>query len=468
MRRFAIVLFILLLVGLGWVWQEELFLSGSSIETAFNALTSVLDEVPASCQINEPELPADVCTIKIGIINTFSKDGEACFAGGQEHSRGYELALEEINESRGPNDCYVDLVPIGDGGDNSQAGEAVVTLASLNDKDPAQDVRLIIGAYSSGATLVAAENAERWNIPLIVPSASSALVTELGYEWVFRINADSDAYVSSAVDYILSLNNRPTIAVIYENTVFGESAAVAVTALAEEKGISIIAYESFQQKLKVGDRESRLRATMGRLKANKLAQPDFVYLISNDIDDAITLLKISRSNLTPQLFIANAGAFISPNFLEKVGTEAENVIVTAQWSEDIKEWQSANGLNANDFVVRFGEKYKNEEGDSEKPSMRSVQTYTSLFLAVEVIERSKGEGEICAGTDISTQQMRLCIQSQLEQIELENTLFGPINFDANGQNNHPALLVRIIGSKGNYRFETVYPAELIQQNVMDE
>jgi branched-chain amino acid transport system substrate-binding protein len=246
-----------------------------------------------------------------------------------------------------------------------------------------------------------------------------------------------------------TLNDLPTIAVIYENTVFGESAAVAVTAEAEEQGVSVVAYESYQPGAQ------NLSAPISTIRA---ARPDVVYLVANSIPDSINLLQTSRAmNLNPQLFIANAGAFVSPDFLERAGEEAEYVVITAQWAEDV-DWRYEDGLDTVTFANLFRERY-----NGAQPGMRSVQTYTSLLLAKEVIERAQA----VPGCTASMGQLRLCIRTELRQINLEQTLFGAINFnESTGQNSHPVLLVQIVPDEDGYRFATVYPERFRTQELI--
>ena len=416
------------------------------------------------CQLETPTAAVEnenTCTIKIGVINTFSSDG-TCHSGGTEHKRGYELALNEINSMGGINGCQVELVQYDDGGDSVTAGTAVIELARQGSQIE-ESIPLIIGAYTSQNTLVAAKEADRQRIPLIIPSASSSLITRLGYEWVFRINAVSTDYVDQAIMLTNELNEAPTIAIIHENTLFGESAAVAVIAKAEQQGIGVAALETYQP-----DEDSDgLESSINSLKS---ANPDVVYLISNNINDAIKILDLSRStNFEPQLFIANAGAFVSPDFLNQAGTEIENVVVTAQWAEDVDwHYEGESPMDAANFIALFQQTY-----GGDMPGMRSVQTYTSLRLAKDVIERAQNDA--ACNSDII--ELRSCIQTELRDIELEHTLFGAINFDnSSGQNNHPVLLVQIVCDGGsdangdcasnNFHFATIYPEEYKTQEII--
>lgn len=465
MRRlltFLLVLLWLLLVG--WYFRDKIPFLESYLESYLEEPT-----VASDCQLTMPVSNSDnenACTIKIGIVNTFSDKDGSCHSGGAEHKRGYELALKEINRLGGINGCQVELVQQDDKGDNATARTAVISLAEQGESLE-NNIPLIIGAYSSGATLVAADEADRQRIPLIVPSASSSLITRLNYEWVFRINADSIDYVKQALAFTATLTETvdeiatvPTIAIIYENTLFGESAAIAVTAKAEQLEIGVVAYESFQK-------NSDSNSLMAAIDSLKAANPPIVYIISSDNEDSIMILETSRDlEFEPQLFIANAGAFASPDFLKEASPAAENVVVTTQWIADV-DWQYDDEIpmNAITFTKTFSDTYN---GDT--PGMRSVQTYTSLRLAKEVIERAYAK-EDC-NTDI--QKLRTCIQTELGDINLTQTLFGTINFDETGQNDHPVLLGQIVcanvykanGECAKYRFATVYPEAYRTQEIV--
>jgi branched-chain amino acid transport system substrate-binding protein len=421
-------------------WLSELSVPSVDITNVWAGWEETTAVVNPECQISQT-LDPNRCTIRIGIINSFTRNN-TCFAGGTEHRRGYELALETINQQGGINGCQVELVQIDDR-DNPQAAINAVNTLAL------QDIPLLIGAYTSDATLLAAREADRQSIPLIIPSASTELITALGYEWVFRINADSSDYIAQALRMTSELNEQPTIGIIFENSVFGESAAVAVTAQAEENGISIVAYEPFLPGT------ADLTAPLQNIRA---ADPDAVYLVSNSITDAINLLTTSQSiNLRPDLMIGGAGAFVSPDFLERVGDKGEGLIVTAQWSEDVP-WADPDGLDALTFGERFRQRYNNST-----PGMRSVQTYTSLMLAKMVLERTKDD-PTC---HVNMRELRACLRQALSDIELENSIFGPINFDVNGQNEHPVLMLQIVpDGAGGYRFATIYPSEFSTQQMV--
>jgi ABC-type branched-subunit amino acid transport system substrate-binding protein len=92
-----------------------------------------------------------------------------------------------------------------------------------------------------------------------------------------------------------------------------------------------------------------------------------------------------------------------------------------------------------------------------------VQTYTSLMLAKMVLERTKDD-PTC---HVNMRELRACLRQALSDIELENSIFGPINFDVNGQNEHPVLMLQIVpDGAGGYRFATIYPSEFSTQQMV--
>ena len=74
-----------------------------------------------------------------------------------------------------------------------------------------------------------------------------------------------------------------------------------------------------------------------------------------------------------------------------------------------------------------------------------MQAYAALLVAVRAIGNAK-----------STDPAK--IRDALKNLNLTSTPFGPIRFDANGQNQHPVLITQV--QNGQYR--VVFPAEAAQ------
>lgn len=379
------------------------------------------------------------CTIKVGVINSLTGRH---ISGGEEHTRGYMIALDEINNGEGVLGCDMELVVRDDQSTSDGARQAA------NDLVEVEKIPVILGAYSSAATLTASAIANDLEVPFVIPSASNNLLTSMGYQWVFRINSPSLDYVEAAFAYLSTyaeIYQTPKLAIVFENTAFGESAAVAASAKAEENGISVVAFTRLNPSTtSLPLTHDDYRSAMQPVKE---ANPHFILFAIGGIEDAVGLLQQCKElNINPAAYIGTAGAFINAEFPTRAGEYGEYVLATTQWSTD-SAWQDNQGRRAEYFVKEFTDRFGVE------PGSRSMQTYTALLAVRQAIELAHQSGPL-DWSDIHS--ARLKIRDGLDDLQIEETLFGPIDFDAMGQNEHPILLVQI----KNGRFVTVYPESI--------
>ncbi len=372
--------------------------------------------------------PFEGGTVRMGVI--ISETGRRAPLI-QEYRRGYEMALDEVNAAGGVLGCQVELVYEDDGSEPRGAQLAVKRLAG-------EDVLLIMGTTSSAATLPAVGVANFYEIPFLVPTSTSDLITEMGYEWVFRVCSPSAAYAGAALDFAQeNLGSGATLAIVYDESLFGESGAVAAAANAAGRGLKLVAYEPYES----GGQD--YTALLTRVRE---ADPDVLYFVSY-LDEAILLMhECHQLDLNPRLYLGSAGGFVSGDFLQ-AGPDAEYTIAVGQWAEDAN-WQDANGRSAAGFAQAFSERYQGDE-----PALRTVLTYTALHVAADSIQRVGGEDESLNWANLA--DVRLAVRNALDETDLQDTIFGPIKFDETGQNTHPVLLLQVIDGK----FVTVYPEE---------
>lgn len=376
------------------------------------------------------------CPIELGIVLP-ETGSSVSVAGGEEQRKGYDLAVKEVNRTGGILGCQVKLI-YADSASTSRGAQVAAKSLIENKK-----LALLLGAYSSTSTILAAGVAEAYNVPMIVSTASSELITEAGYEWVFRINATSVAYAQTTMNYLQSLQTQgiriDTIAIIFEDTAFGQSAAVAAAQAAQERGIHIVAYEVYKR----GTPEQEQIDLLLRVKDEN---PSAVYMAAYLNDAKMLMQKSYAVDLNPTLFIGNAGGFASKGFISI--PEAEYVLVTTQWERDVA-WPGA---------PRFTEKFILEYG--EQPPMRSAATYTAVLVAKDAIERahqtlSQDNTPLHWKTNVDTAsaQWHTAIRTALNNTDMPSTIFGPIRFDENGQNPHETMLVQILDGQ----YITIYP-----------
>ena len=356
--------------------------------------------------------PTSPGPIRLGVVTSIS-GSLARF--GQAHLQGYDLALEEINAAGGVLGRPLKLI-FEDDGSVPQAAAAAVEKLAAEDRVP-----LIIGAYSSSATLLAAGMAERYQVPLIIPTAAADEITRQGYRWIFRINAPSSVYTQTLLDFMDRLDRPKRLAIVFENTAFGTSVAEAAQRQARARGIAVVAYHAYQAG--AGDFKPLLKVV-------KATEPDAVLFVSY-LEDAVALMKQSQVvDFNPRMFTAAGAGFSLPDFPRLAGPTAEYTISVTQWTPDA-QWPGVA-----DFARRFEEKY------GYLPQYHSAQAYTALLVAADALRRAE-------------MLDRTAVRDALRATDL-STIFGRIRFDPHGQNQHPMLVTQIVDG----RFVTVYPPEV--------
>lgn len=360
----------------------------------------------AGCR--DRQSPADDSVIRLGVITSLTGP-EARF--GQAQKYGYEMALDEINAT-GVLGKKIELVYQDD---TSKPEVASLTVEKLSDRS---DIVALMGAYSSSATFPAAAVANRYQIPMLCPSATTDEVTRQGYEWIFRVCASASDYGRTLVEFLTKVADAHRLAVVYENTQFGSSVARAALEQAPRAGIEIVAYEAYDQ----GGTD--FTPLLTRVKSER---PDAVLFVSYLADATLLMRQSKEIDLNPKVFAAGGAGFSLPDFLKGAGDTGEYTISVTQWTPDAK-WTGSR-----EWAERFRARWNYE------PSYHSVQAYVSLKIVVDAIERA-------GSTD------RTAVRDAIRTSNLDS-VFGPIHFSDVGQNEHPVAITQVLNGK----FVTIWP-----------
>ncbi|MCB9077851.1 MAG: ABC transporter substrate-binding protein [Anaerolineaceae bacterium] len=374
--------------------------------------------LPASTTATPAASSGAGCEVKFGVITSLS-GGFADRA--VELVRGYDMARDDLNAAGGVIGCSLVLVTRDDA---SNAADGMAAFQELVEQERSP---LVIGSFASAVTLPLVPLAGQYQTPLLAHNAANDLVTSLGSDWVFRTTGRLDNSVRALMDYTLTLrpeDEPSSLAVIYENTVFGQAFAQAVTYYAKEEGISLAAVEAFTPP------SADFKPLLARVQN---ADPDFVLFSVDQLSDALLLMKQSREiDFSPQLFLSNAGAFTSAQFLNNA--YADYFLVTLDWSASAS-WHAADGTTTQEFSDRFQTRYGVAPGD------RSVNAYVNVMLAAQALELASQAEPLDWNNMID---VRTRLRDALRALDLPDTLFGPIKFDSTGQNYHPPLMAQVI------------------------
>jgi branched-subunit amino acid ABC-type transport system permease component/ABC-type branched-subunit amino acid transport system substrate-binding protein len=370
----------------------------------------LLSSLSVSCRNAKTQASASGA-IQIGAISSFT-GAEAKF--GAMHRNGYQMALDEINAAGGTLGRSLELI-LEDDTSKAEVGMAAVESLAEN-----PDVAAILGAYTSSSTFPATAVANRYHLPMIVPTAITDEITRQNYQWIFRVCAPSNSYGRAMTEFLMQAVGATRLAIVYENTQFGSSVAQAALEQATKANLAVVAFEAYDQGA------ADYTPLLTRVKSQN---PDAV-LFASYLADATLLMRQSKEiDFNPKVFTAGGSGFSLPDFLKGAGDTAEYTISVTQWTRDAK-WQGSQ-----EWAKAYVERFKVE------PSYHAVQAYVSLKVLADAIQR--------AGTTDRT-----AIRDALRETRIEDSIFGPISFDENGQNDHPVAITQV----QNGKFVTVWPA----------
>lgn len=353
-------------------------------------------------------------TVKIGVITSLT-GSQAAF--GEAHKHGYEIALDEINKKGGIGGKQVELDFYDD---QSKPDQAVQGVSKLVDQD---EVPIVLGSYSSENTKAIVPAITQRQVPLIIPTATADNVMDSKSPWIFRICAGANDYARTTMAFLKDNGAPKTIAIVYENTNFGQSNMKAMQAAAQAGGMKVVAVESYEAK------SPDYKAVLQRVKA---ANPDAIYLCSYLLD-ATTLMRQSQEvDLNPKYYTSAGTGFAAAEFptAKGAGKNAEYTFSVSQWLPEA-QWPGSKEFDA-EFVKRTG----------SHPAYHAMQAYASLQVAAQAMNDAKSMD-------------RTAIRDAIRNLNLPMTPFGPIKFDASGQNQHPVLITQVQGGK----YRVVYPAD---------
>lgn len=369
--------------------------------------------------------------LKIGVINPFSGN----FAlYGEEVTRGYQLAVDEVNGSGGVGGRQVELLR----GDASTPDQAITQAERLTTRE---EVDLLTGTYISSVASPASDVAARSGTFYWETNATADDLTERDLPGFMRFGprasdfAQVSAQVMPAVTKAIGKDIRgATVYIEHEDSSYGSSIAKQQEKLLKAAGARV-----------VGNAAHAADATDlsdSVLKA-KRADPD-VWLITGYVPDTNLLLRSAASQgFDPETVLTGTGD--TNETLESVGKERlSGTFVVSYPSAEVSE-QYAPG--ADRFLASYRTKYK-----SAPRAPQSLTAYAGMRLLLQTLKKDP---------TTEPEALRKTLQAIDEPDSSQPSGFG-VRFDGSGQNQRAKPVVvqwRDDGTK-----DTVFPARAAGSN----
>ncbi len=179
-----------------------------------------------------PVLAAD--TVKIGVAGPLT-GANATF--GEQVFNGVSAYVNEVNAAGGINGKQIELVK---GDDACEPKQAVAVANRFVDQDK---VQAVIGHFCSSSTMPASEIYNDAGIIEIAPASTNPMVTERGFENVFRGCGRDDQQAVVAGAFLLDTLKRDKIALVHDKDTYGQGLVDAVKRTIEARGVTPVLYE---------------------------------------------------------------------------------------------------------------------------------------------------------------------------------------------------------------------------------
>ena len=266
--------------------------------------------------------------IKIAAIIPLS--GGAFAEAGQEMRIGMLMAQQEINNTGGVLGRRLELI-IED--DQSKPETGIASFTRLISKG---DITAFIGGYSSTITY-AQLNAVQGYEPLTVWIGASSTKVEHAFgpkNWFFHLHPWDYHRQSTVTNFLKEVNPKPkTIALTYEDGIYGTTSADYFKKYAKEAGFDIV----FDEPHKSGSAD--FTSLLTKVKS---LNPDVFYSVSYAGDYIVQIKQAKELGFSPKTFVIVAPMF--PKYVDSLGSVGDGVVGVNPWAPTLnipglKEWQ---------------------------------------------------------------------------------------------------------------------------------
>ncbi|HEY7246711.1 MAG TPA: amino acid ABC transporter substrate-binding protein [Xanthobacteraceae bacterium] len=336
---------------------------------------------------------------------------------GLKQKRGYDLWAETANAKGGikaGSKTYKIEIVYTDYASNTpravQAAERMITEDKAN---------FLFAPFGSGATKAASAISEKYEVPMLAPTASSAEIFDQGYKYIFA-TLIGNAAVSVPIAKLVHEKNKDIkrVAVLARNDLFPLAVAQEFEKAVKAEGMDVVA----SQRYAIGTMDHS-----GAITQMRSAQPDWFYA-SGYINDLILIRKqMNDLGLKAPVITLIAGPAYR-EFAEAVGPLAEDITSMSWWTPAVRFKGKDLFGSTEAFNAAWAKKYG---GEADYVEASSAACGAVLQMAIEA-----------AGT-IDLKKVR----DALSATDAE-TFYGHVKFGSDGQiNSLQPPVFQLVGGK---------------------
>ena len=319
-----------------------------------------------------------------------------------KQQQGYDLWANQVNRAGGINvagkKMKVEIVYVDYQSNTPRAVQATERLITQD------NVQFVFAPFGSGAAKAASTVAERYGVPMIAATASSAQVYDQGYKFLFGTFTPNDTLTNPLAAIIRQRAPEvKRVAILARNDLFPLAIAQEMEKSAKDIGLEVVFFEKYA--INTLDHS----AALAQIKA---ANPQWIFATGYTND-----LVLMRKQMTDQRIEATVVTMIAApayqEFIDAAGKGAENISSAAWWHPAVRYKGVDIFGTTESYVKLFKDTYKAD------PDYAHASASVSGALFQIAIEKS--------GT-INRQKVR----DELAKMDV-TTFWGPVKFGPTGQ-----------------------------------
>jgi branched-chain amino acid transport system substrate-binding protein len=321
-----------------------------------------------------------------------------------KQQQGYELWAEQANKAGGISvgeRKYKVVIVYADYQSNTP--RAVQTTEQMITQD---NVNFLFAPFGSGATKAASSVSEKYKVPTVAATASSAQVYDQGYKYLFGTFTPNDTLTTPLTEIVKTkAADVKKVAILARNDLFPLAIAQEMEKSAKANGLEVVYFEKYA--INTLDHS----ATLSQMKS---LAPQWIFVTGYTND----LLLVRKQMVDQQIKAPVVTMIAGPayqDFIEAAGQSAENLSSAAWWHP--AEQYSGKDIfgETSNFVKLFRDKYKSDPDYGQASAAVCGAIFQMAIERAGSLDRDKVRDELAKFDTV--------------------TFFGPVKFGGNGQIN---------------------------------
>ncbi|MFW6262930.1 MAG: ABC transporter substrate-binding protein [Thermotogota bacterium] len=342
----------------------------------------------------------------IGLSYPFYMDNEI------EFHLGFQLALDQINDSGGINGRELKVLKVDDKGSVAEGMKAAQYFIQ-------QEVAAVIGHFNSSVALITAQIYDNNDTVYIASCATTPFLMKDSYTKVFRTIPNDKQVIEKLFDFIAK-EGIQNVAVYYNEDAFGRGVADSAQMLAPDYDIELVDRTSIVH-------QNNFHRVMDRWRALDCE----AVLIGDTFDSVKDQIKAIKRAIPDILFLGTS-SLDYPDYITYLGKSAEGSIIPTHYKP------LATSQANQDFKYTFKQRFRKE------PDMYAAIAYDTLMILKTALERTTRQNP--------TEKTVNNLSEVLLDIRRYSGVTGTVSFNKNGEIEGDNIFLKIVADG-----EFIYP-----------